>query len=92
MTGIYLKNCRNGVIENCTFHNCGTAIDANNSSNISINGLSVIDCDKGVKLNNCKDSKVENIFLSHLPTEHSKQKQNFKLKNLTFLIKYYIRN
>jgi hypothetical protein len=84
-TAIHIENCIDIVIENFTAINCTTAVHAENTRLLRINGLNTKECTKGVVLNNCWDSDLKNLNI-----ENNKNKHFFQEKLLYQLVKYFM--
>lgn len=84
-TAIYVGNSSNVVIKNLTAINCTTAIHAENTHLLQVNGLDAQGCTKGVVLDNCWDSDLKNLTIRN--REHSGGvKENLLYK----LVKYFM--
>lgn len=90
MIGILIQGGSNNSIINCTFEGLETAIQATNTHNLKIDTANVVNCEKGIGLNNCWDSKLNNVTIDQPLVKNSKSNNRFKLTKLTSLIKYYM--
>lgn len=83
--GIYIESSTNIVINDVTAINCTTAIYANNTNLLQVNGLNTQGCTKGVVLDNCWDSDLKNLNI-----ESAKNKLFLKENLLSQLVKFFM--
>ncbi len=91
MAGIYIEGGSDIFIDNCTFERCDIAIDARNTKNLRVNQAHINDCEKGVKLDDCWDSEINDIYIDKKAYKYSKGINNFRLTKLTTMVRFYMR-
>lgn len=90
MAGIRVEGCHDVTINDSKFINCDIAIHASNTNNLKVNKLSIIDCEKGIGLYECRDSQINDVNIHQPLVKTSRPSNLFKLTKLTSLIKYYM--
>ena len=90
MIGILMQGGSNNSIINCTFEGLGTAIQATNTHNLKIDTANIINCKKGIGLNDCWDSKVSDVKIDQPLLKNSATSNTFRIAKLTALVRHYM--
>lgn len=90
MAGIRVEGGSNISIINCIFDRCDIAVHATNTHNLRINESHINNCEKGIGLYDCWDSRVSNVNIDQSTPKYSKMISRFKLNKLTDLVRYHM--